>query len=40
QIGRRYEIAARRLGLNLERRQLATDLFRPPVAEGGQLSLF
>ena len=40
QIGRRFEIAARRLGLNRERRQLATDLFRPPVPEGGQLDLF
>jgi DNA repair photolyase len=40
QIGRRFEIAARRLGLNRERRQLRTDLFRPPVPEGGQLDLF
>jgi hypothetical protein len=40
QIGRRFEIAARRLGLNVERRQLRTDLFAPPAAEGAQLSLF
>lgn len=40
QIGRRFEIAARRLGLNRERRQLRTDLFTPPVPEGGQLDLF
>jgi DNA repair photolyase len=40
QIGRRFEIAARRLGLNSERRPLRTDLFRPPVPEKAQLSLF
>jgi DNA repair photolyase len=40
QIGRRFEIAARRLGLNLERRRLATDLFTPPRVETAQLSLF
>ncbi|MEO8668264.1 MAG: PA0069 family radical SAM protein [Bauldia sp.] len=40
QIGRRFEIAARRLGLNGERRQLRTDLFVAPTAEGAQLSLF
>ncbi|WP_173931021.1 PA0069 family radical SAM protein [Chelativorans sp. Marseille-P2723] len=28
QIGRRFEIAARRLGLNVERRKLRTDLFK------------
>ena len=39
QIGRRFELAARRLGLNREKRQLRTDLFRPPVPEGGQLQL-
>ena len=40
QIGRRFEMAARRLGLNAERRSLRTDLFTPPVPEGAQLSLF
>ena len=40
QIGRRFEIAARRLGLNRERRRLRTDLFRPPAPEGTQLDLF
>jgi DNA repair photolyase len=40
QIGRRFEIAARRLGLNLERRKLRTDLFAPPKPETNQLSLF
>ena len=40
QIGRRFEIAARRLGLNGERRRLRTDLFKPPQPATGQLSLF
>jgi DNA repair photolyase len=39
QIGRRFEMAARRLGLNQERRPLRTDLFAPPPA-GDQLDLF
>jgi DNA repair photolyase len=39
QIGRRFEMAAKRLGLNQEKRRLRTDLFVPPVAEGGQLRL-
>jgi DNA repair photolyase len=38
-IGRRFEVAAKRLGLNTERRKLRTDLFRPPVPLGGQLEL-
>jgi DNA repair photolyase len=39
QIGRRFEIAAKRLGLNLSKRRLRTDLFSPtPGSE--QLSLF
>ena len=40
QIGRRFEIAARRLGLNAERRQLSTELFKSPGREMEQLSLF
>lgn len=32
QIGRRFEMAARRLGLNTERRQLRTDLFKATPA--------
>jgi DNA repair photolyase len=40
QIGRRFEIAARRLGLNMERRKLRTDLFTAPRVETDQLSLF
>jgi DNA repair photolyase len=39
QIGRRFEIACRKLGLNAARRSLRTDLFKPPVPEGGQLQL-
>jgi DNA repair photolyase len=39
QIGRRFELAAKRLGLNEERRRLRTDLFVPPVT-GDQLDLF
>jgi DNA repair photolyase len=39
QIGRRFEIAARRLGFNAERRQLRTDLFVSPAKEGEQLVL-
>ncbi len=40
QIGRRFELATKRLGLNREKRRLRTDLFVPPVPEGGQLDLF
>ena len=39
QIGRRFEIAARRLGLNEKRLKLRTDLFTPPLTEGAQMSL-
>ncbi|ASY61905.1 Radical SAM domain protein [Sinorhizobium sojae CCBAU 05684] len=39
QIGRRFELAAKRLGLNLTRRQLRNDLFVPPLGMGMQLSL-
>jgi DNA repair photolyase len=39
QIGRRFEMAASRLGLNKERRRLRTDLFAPPVPEADQLRL-
>jgi len=40
QIGRRFELAARRLGLNVTRRRLRTDLFKALNAEGEQLALF
>lgn len=40
-IGRRFELAADRLGLNRGgRKRLRTDLFDPPVRAGQQLSLF
>ncbi|MGE0501615.1 MAG: PA0069 family radical SAM protein [Rhizobiaceae bacterium] len=39
QIGRRFEIAARRLGLNAERTRLRTDLFVAPKAAEKQLVL-
>jgi DNA repair photolyase len=38
-IGRRFEMAVKRLGLNIERRKLRNDLFAPPVPVGGQLKL-
>ncbi|MDX8479983.1 PA0069 family radical SAM protein [Mesorhizobium sp. VK24D] len=39
QIGRRFEIAAKRLGLNMERRQLRTDQFVAGSGAGEQLML-
>lgn len=39
QIGRRFEIAARRLGLNTEKKRLRTDLFSPAEHSARQLSL-
>ncbi|GGD07790.1 PA0069 family radical SAM protein [Aureimonas glaciei] len=39
QIRKRFELAARRLGLNAERAVLRTDLFTPPRQDGVQLSL-
>ncbi len=39
QIKRRFEMAAKRLELNLERSKLRTDLFRAPKGGGVQLSL-
>jgi DNA repair photolyase len=39
-IGRRFEAAAARFGFNERRLKMRTDLFRPPVAETGQLALF
>jgi DNA repair photolyase len=39
-IGRRFEVAAERLGFTKDRLRLRTDLFVPPVRPGGQLSLF
>lgn len=39
QIGMRFRLAAKRLGLNERHLQLRKDLFRRPVARGGQFSL-
>jgi DNA repair photolyase len=39
QIARRFEMAAKRLGLNAQRRKLETGLFEPPAGEGRQLQL-
>jgi DNA repair photolyase len=39
QIGRRFELAAKRLGLNTQRVKLRADLFTPPARKGEQLSL-
>jgi len=39
-IGRRFEIACERLGLNRTKAKLSTDQFRPPRPHNEQLSLF
>jgi DNA repair photolyase len=39
-IGRRFELACRRLELNRRRLRLTTSLFKPPVRKGSQLDLF
>jgi len=39
-IGRRFEMAASRIGFNKQRTRLRTDLFAPPKAATEQLSLF
>ena len=39
QIGRRFEIATKRLGINVEKRRLRSDLFKPPTLAGEQLML-
>jgi DNA repair photolyase len=39
QIGRRFELSAKTLGLNSERTPLRTDLFKPPAKKGEQLVL-
>jgi DNA repair photolyase len=39
QIARRFEIAAKRLGLNAQRRKLETGLFEAPAGEGKQLQM-
>jgi DNA repair photolyase len=39
QIGRRFEMASKRLGFAADRRSLRTDLFKAPARVGEQLSL-
>ncbi|BCJ90177.1 radical SAM protein [Terrihabitans soli] len=39
-VGRRFELACKRLGLNEEKRSLSKDLFMPPPRPGEQLRLF
>ena len=39
-LGRRFETATARLGMNTRRIKLRTDLFAPPANDKGQLSLF
>jgi DNA repair photolyase len=39
QIGQRFRLTLKRIGLNQRGFKLRTDLFRPPAAPGGQLSL-
>ncbi|MCC6948118.1 MAG: PA0069 family radical SAM protein [Bradyrhizobiaceae bacterium] len=39
-IGRRFELACRRLGINRRRLRLNNSLFRPPLRRGSQLDLF
>ena len=40
QLGRRFDLASKRLGLSPMRMSLRTDRFEPPVLAGTQLSLF
>ncbi|MDQ0316543.1 PA0069 family radical SAM protein [Amorphus orientalis] len=39
-LGRRFELAAKRNKINVERQRLRTDLFVKPLGDGRQLSLF
>ena len=39
-VAHRFELAVKRLGLRTKAPAMLTDLFRPPVASGAQLSLF
>ena len=39
-MAKRFHVACQRLGLNRKRRSLRADLFKAPVREGGQLTLF
>jgi DNA repair photolyase len=39
-VARRFQLAVERYGLKRRHQRLRTDLFKPPVQKGGQLSLF
>jgi hypothetical protein len=39
-IGRRFELACNKLGLNQRSYRLTTALFKKPVVRGGQMDLF
>ncbi len=39
-IGRRFQMASQRLGLNVDRLKLRTDLFKRPLRPGEQMALF
>ncbi len=39
-IAQRFSIATARLGMNVERRRLRADLFKPPQGEATQFDLF
>jgi DNA repair photolyase len=39
-LGRRFEIACEKLGLNVTKRKLTTELFRAPKPDDAQMSLF
>ncbi|NKB51960.1 MAG: PA0069 family radical SAM protein [Rhizobiaceae bacterium] len=40
QVQRRFDLATRKIGLQAMRMSLRSDLFKPPTAQGAQLSLF
>ena len=39
-LGRRFEIACEKLGLNVAKRKLTTEYFRHPKPDDAQMSLF
>jgi len=39
-MAKRFHVACQRLGLNRKRRSLRVDLFKAPIREGAQMSLF
>jgi hypothetical protein len=39
-LARRFQLASERYGMKRRHQKLRTDLFKPPVQKGGQMSLF